>query len=108
MLSILLLALADAPAFTVPDKNSSLEAQFDYAAKCRVHSVLFGATGKTAQDFAIADKLKAYWYKESDRLGKKLGLKGDALAFRYLVYPITADMELLVSCAKNSKGVFKK
>lgn len=55
----------------------------------------------------MGDAVHAYWIKESDRLGKQLGRTQEQLEFDYLLIEIKPDMDLLMDCAKNTKGVFK-
>ncbi|WP_349023044.1 hypothetical protein [Sphingorhabdus sp.] len=89
------------------DQSAALQAQFDYAAKCRVHTQMMPAIAKDVSGRQTGEAVYAYWIKESDRLGKKLGRTKEQLELDYLLIEIKADMDLLMDCAKKTKGVFK-
>jgi hypothetical protein len=101
MISILLAVLAAA------DQPAQLKDKFDYAAKCRVHTQLLPALSKDPRQQETGAKVHAYWIKESDRLGKKLGRSKEELEIDYLLIEIKPDMDLIIDCAEKSKGVFK-
>jgi hypothetical protein len=89
------------------DEATELKTQFDYAAECRVHTQLMPSMAKNERGRQMGEAVFAYWVRESDRLGKKLGRTQDQLELDYLLIEIKADMDLIMNCAKNTKGVFK-
>lgn len=100
-MSILLFALLLASG------DADVQTRFDYAAKCRVHTQMLPDLSNDPKMKAAGRKIFSYWTKESDRLGKELGFNKEQLEWKYLVIPITADVELLQDCSSNAKGVFK-
>lgn len=96
-----MLLLATAGSEAAP--NSALN-EFNHAAKCRVHTELLPSImveDPRRQQWGRA--VFAYWVKRSDRLAARAGFKPEEVSTRYLMIPITADMDFINGCIEEAR-----